>query len=271
VSGDRRGVLYPVRLPTFARLPPPDEVAAFVRWFWIPEWRIAPGRVSRQHVIAFPASNLVVEAHTVELAGPTTRRSHRDLSGSGWAVGALLLPAAVPAFTETPADLQGSTRTMDLPDLRARVAEAMNADTPDRHHRAVRAFASWLTATVPPPGPEAQLANAMAELIDSDPAVLRVEDVADRLHISARTVQRLARRYVGLPPLTMIRRRRLQEAAQQLRDDPSANLAELAAQLGYADQAHLSNDFSRVLGLTPSAYRSTAEAGAPEVSADPRP
>ena len=62
-------------------------------WFWIPRWNIAPGRTSRQHVLAFPASNLVVESASPEhprgrvgLAGPTTVRSHRDLSGQGWAV-----------------------------------------------------------------------------------------------------------------------------------------------------------------------------------------
>lgn len=258
VSRDRRGVLYPARLPTLVRLPPPEAVSSFVCWFWIPEWCIAAGRVSRQHLIAFPACNLVVEPDAVGLSGPATRRSYRDLTGTGWAVGALLRPAAVPSFTGTPADLQDTYQTVELPDLQARVADAMNgpADPPERHRLAVNAFADWLTASVPPPCPEAQLANAMAELIDSDPGVLRVEDVAGRLHVSTRTVQRLARRYVGLPPLTMIRRRRLQEAAQQLRIDPRTSLAQLAAHLGYADQAHLSTDFRAVLGFTPSAYRS---------------
>jgi AraC-like DNA-binding protein len=258
VSLDHRGVLYPARLPTFVRLPPPEAVASLVRWFWIPEWRIAAGRVSRQHLIAFPACNLVVEPHAVGLSGPTTRRSYRDLTGTGWAVGALLRPAAVSSFTRTPADLQDTYEAMDLPDLHVQVADAMNgpADPPKRHRLAVDAFAGWLSVTVPPPDPEARLANAMAELIDSDPGVLRVEDVASRMHLSTRTVQRLARRYVGLPPLTMIRRRRLQEAAQQLRIDPRTSLAALASQLGYADQAHLTTDFRTVLGFTPSAYRS---------------
>jgi hypothetical protein len=170
VSRDHRGVLYPARLPTFVRLPPPAEVAALVRWFWIPEWRIAAGRVSRQHLIPFPASNLVVEPHAVGLSGPATRRSHRDLTGTGWAVGALLRPAIVPIFTRVPADLQDTYEAVELPELQGRVADAMNgpADPPERHRLAVNAFAEWLTATVPPPGPEALLANAMAELIDSE-------------------------------------------------------------------------------------------------------
>jgi AraC-like DNA-binding protein len=254
VSHDLRGILYPARLPTFTRVPPPDGVASLVRWFWIPEWQIAPGRSSRQHLLPFPACNLVVEPDTVELSGPTTSRSHRDLTGTGWAVGALLRPAAIPHFAPDPAHLRDTSRIMDLPDLHTSVTDAMSGPA-DRHRRAVDAFAGWLAATVPEPDSEALLANALVELIDTDPEVLRVEDVAGRLHVSTRTVQRLARRYVGLPPLALIRRRRLQEAAQQLRTDPGLNLAALASQLGYADHAHLATDFRTVLGFTPSAYR----------------
>jgi AraC-like DNA-binding protein len=257
VDPAQRGILYPARLPTFVRLPPPEQVVALVRWFWIPEWRIAPGRTSRQQVIAFPACNLVVGPGEVELAGPTTRLSYRDLTGTGWVVGALLRPAAVPHFTVDPAALRDASLPLDLPELRSPVVAAMTgpAAAAQRHAEAVAAFAGWLAATVGPPSEEALLANALAELVDADPQVLRVEDIAARLHVSTRTVQRLARRYVGLPPLTMIRRRRLQEAAHLLRTAPGTDLAELAAQLGYADQAHLANDFRAVLGFTPSAYR----------------
>jgi len=70
-------------------------------------------RVSRQYLVAFPASNLVVEPHKVGLSGPSTRRSYRDLTGTGWAVGALLHPAAVPSFTGAPADLQDTYRAVE--------------------------------------------------------------------------------------------------------------------------------------------------------------
>lgn len=277
VTPDQRGILYPARLPTFARLAPPEAVSSLVRWFWIPEWRIAAGRTSRQHVIAFPACNLVIEPSGVVLTGPTTRRSHRDLTGTGWAVGALLRPAAVPFFAPDPERLRDSSRVLDLPDLQARVTDVMSrpADPPERHRLAVDAFAGWLAATVPPPVPEALQANAMAELVDTDPDVLRLEDVASRMHVSTRTVQRLARRYVGLPPLTMIRRRRLQEAAQRLRTDPSTSLAAVASQLGYVDQAHLATEFRTVLGFTPSSYRAdpshpAADADRGDVTVDPR-
>lgn len=85
--------------------------------------------------------------------------------------------------------------------------------------------------------------------------VVKVEQAASRLGVSARTPQRLARRYVGLPPGTMIRRRRLQEAAERLRNAPGTDIASVAADLGYADHAHLTADFRGVLGFTPSWYR----------------
>jgi AraC-like DNA-binding protein len=253
-------VLYPARLPTFDRLPAPDAVAQLVRWFWIPEWQIQPGRSSRQHLIAFPACNLVVEPDAVGLAGPTTGSSYRDLTGTGWAIGALLRPAAVPHFAADPAALRDTYQPVDQPVLHERVCRAMtgSGDRQTRHRRAVDAYTAWLAGTVSPPNREALLANAMAEAIDSDPTIRTVEDAAVRLSMSARSVQRLACRYVGLPPSTMIRRRRLQEAAERLRTDPDTTLAAVAADLGYSDHAHLANDFRSVLGLTLSTYRRRA-------------
>jgi AraC-like DNA-binding protein len=263
VSGEWRGILYPASLPTFTRLPAPERVAQLVRWFWIPEWRLEPGRVSRQEVIAFPACNLVVEPTHVGLAGPTTRRSTRDLAGSGWAVGALLLPAAVPQLGVEPGRLRDSYLPMDSPEiaeLRERVVSAMTAPSAPEQRRAaaVEAFADWVVDHVAPPDDEGRLANAVARLVDEDPEVLQVADLATSLGVSVRTVQRLASRYIGVPPSAMIRRRRLQDAAQRLREQPTTQLAALAAELGYADQAHLANDFRTVLGFTPSQYKGEA-------------
>jgi AraC-like DNA-binding protein len=255
-----RGVLYPARLPTFDRHPAPDPVARLVRWFWIPEWQIQPGRSSRQHLIAFPACNLVVEPDGVGLAGPATRSSYRDLTGTGWGVGALLRPAAVPHLVGDPAALRDTYRRVHLPGLHQRVSRAMTepADRRTRHRRAVDAFTAWLTAEVPPPDQEALLANTMATVIDADPAIRTVKDAAVRLGVSTRSLQRLAARYVGLSPLAMIRRRRLQEAAERLRTEPETTLAVVAADLGYSDHAHLANEFRAVLGLTLSGYREQA-------------
>lgn len=262
----RRGVLYPAELPTFRRLSPSPAVADLVRWFWIPEWDLPDGRASRQHLIAFPALNLVVErgdfapSGMVGLSGPTTRASHRDLSGRGWAVGALLRPAAVPRFVQDPQALADTYVALELSDLRGPVLTAMaeGGSDDERHRSAVDAFTRWLSDHGPVPDEEALLANRLADAIDRDPAVLRVRDAAERVGVSVRTAQRLTRRYVGFSPGAMIRRRRLQESAERLRLDETLDIATLAAELGYSDHAHLTRDFRATLGMTPSHYRREA-------------
>ncbi|MGH3689417.1 MAG: helix-turn-helix domain-containing protein [Microbacterium sp.] len=256
-----RGVLYPARLPQFHRLPAPSSVTGLVAWFWIPEWEIEPGRSSRQEIVAYPALNLVVDADAVTLSGATTRVSHRDLRGSGWAVGALLRPAAVAALIEDPPSLVDGERVLDdgmgVTELRAAVSSAMGSG--ERHReRAVAAFSGWLEERVGRARESALQANAIMDVLMGDGAALTPEEAATRLAVSVRTLQRMTHRHVGLSPAAMIRRRRLQEAAQRVREQPDADLASIAAELGYADHAHLTRDFQTVLGIAPRTYRSEA-------------
>ncbi|WP_336659794.1 AraC family transcriptional regulator [Leucobacter sp. USHLN153] len=256
---DQRGVLYPSRLPRFDRVPPKPRVAHAVRWFWIPEWNLPTGVESRQEVLPFPACNLVIDADGIELVGPQTRRSERVLTGSGWAVGALLLPAATLALAEKPSLLRDATHPVADPALHAEVVAAM-ADparpADERRADAVARFADWVTTRVPPTqlGDEAELANRLGVLLD-DPEITRVDQLPERLHASVRTLQRTADRAFGLSLSGMIRRRRLQEAAARLREQPEVSIAQLASELGYSDHAHFSTDFKAVLGVTPSDYR----------------
>lgn len=256
MPGSTRGTLYPDRLPAFYRLAPVRAAEPLVRWFWITRWSLPEGEVSRQDLISFPALNLVVENGMVGLAGPTTRADHTDLAGSGWAVGALLRPAAVPVFTSDPGSLRDGYDPFEAPDLYLGIEAAMANDTAEGRTVAAERFGAWLEARAGEPSEEALLANRLAELAE-DPGVRRVGTLAEQLAVSERTLQRLARTYIGLSPAALIRRRRLQEAAERLRDDPDADLAGLAAELGYTDQAHLTNEFAHVLGFTPARYRRT--------------
>lgn len=256
MAEDSRGVLYPARLPTFRRIPAPEHLAHLVRWFWIPRWRLPAGRTSRQTVLSFPASNLVVEADAVTVSGPTTACNHQDLTGSGWAVGALLRPAGVAALGVAPAALRDRQEPFDAPELAAAVTAAMTDPDPvAADAAAAERFAEWLAAQPAPPS-TALAANTLEDRVAADRQITRVTELAEALHLSVRQLQRLAHTYIGLPPLAVIRRYRLQEAAQRLREEPATPIAEVAADLGYADQAHLAADFRTLLGIRAGEYRS---------------
>lgn len=299
-----RGHLTPGPHATVVRLPAPDDVAHLVRQLWIPEWDLPAGERAEQLVLGYPASNVVVEPDGVALHGPTSRASTRVLTGRGWAVGALLRPAGVLLFTEHPADLLDGSAPVSAPGLRSAVAEAMagvgpagrrarpadplggtesvsapglrsaaagavaGAEPAGRHLRAASLLADHvraLAAEVPPSAArDGALANRMVDLLEAGTVARSPAGLARQLHVSERSLQRLAARFVGMPPQLLLRRRRLQEAAERMRADPAADLGALAAELGFADQSHLTREFRSVLGATPRGYgraRSGREGG----------
>jgi AraC family transcriptional regulator len=101
---------------------------------------------------------------------------------------------------------------------------------------------------------------AVRELVAAEPergaSLERIAAVVGR-HPSH--VAREFRRHYGQAIGAFARRRRLEEAAAELRA-PGRSLAEIAARAGFYDQAHFANLFRRVFGVTPSQYRRSARA-----------
>ena len=82
--------------------------------------------------------------------------------------------------------------------------------------------------------------------------------VAEQVSVSPRTLQRMFSQYVGASPLWVLRRYRLQDAASLIDAGEGGNLADLAASLGFADQAHFTRAFTALIGVPPSGYRAGA-------------
>jgi AraC-like DNA-binding protein len=84
---------------------------------------------------------------------------------------------------------------------------------------------------------------------------IRVDELAESLGISDRQLRRRFHQSVGYGPKTLdrvLRFRRLVAQAGAVAGGES-DLARVAADLGYADQAHMTRDCQRLSGLTPAA------------------
>ncbi len=139
--------------------------------------------------------------------------------------------------------------------LESGVREALGDDPadPERQQAAVVAVEEALPALLPV-DEEGLLVNAIVEYVEGDPEVQRVGQICDKFAITERTLQRLTARRIGLSPKWLIQRRRLHEAAERLREVERPDLARVAADLGYSDQAHFGRDFRAVTGLTPGEF-----------------
>ena len=249
--------------PPIGRYLPDADLTGLVRRHWMPVWSLPEGQTSVQRVLQYPVCLVVVDAHDAVLVGPGTGLSTRELRGSGWTVGTLLQPAAgflllrssVTAITDAAVPL-ASLDTVDG----ARLADAVRrhmvpAPGDERAQRAAAAAVEEHLRRLLPVDAEGELVNRLVEFTESHPHVRRVGQVCAELGLSERTLQRLTARRLGLTPKWLIQRRRLHEAASRLRRRSTAfDLAAVAGDLGYADQAHFIRDFAAVTGLTPGQF-----------------
>jgi AraC-like DNA-binding protein len=203
---------------------------------------------------------LAVEHRLADRDGVVSGLSTTRLAGQGWAVGVMLAPAAgyllagpVDAFTDRHVHLP-AVLGVGAEGLVERVRTVMADDPHDvTAHRTAMAAVEGALRRFLPVDPEGELVNAVVAHIEDDSDVLRVAQVCDRFSVSERALQRLVRRRLGLTPKWLVQRRRLQEAAERLRDGATTQ-AEIASALGYADQPHLIRDFARVTGMTPGQF-----------------
>ncbi len=105
----------------------------------------------------------------------------------------------------------------------------------------------------PRTGREPALARRVRDVLDRDVAgAPTLESIADELGAHATSLIRAFNREFGLPPHRYVTGRRVDHARRLLLDGMAP--AEVAATVGFHDQAHLTRHFRRTLGVTPAAY-----------------
>ncbi|HET6450501.1 MAG TPA: helix-turn-helix transcriptional regulator [Spirochaetia bacterium] len=240
------------------RFQPAEDLAAWIEAYWSVAWDLPAGRIYRQTNISHASINAAVEPEGVFLYGVPGRTFVRDMTGTGSVFGVKFRPGAFFPLYGAPVNrLTG--RRIPLVDVFGEKAAAWAGDVASASSNEERAAATdrfWRglrAATGAGSNPTA--ATLMAERIISDRSILSAEDAARAGGTTVRSLQRRFQREVGVGPKEVIRRFRLQEAAERLLRDPKAACGDIALELGYFDQAHFIRDFKAVVGVAPDVYR----------------
>lgn len=80
------------------------------------------------------------------------------------------------------------------------------------------------------------------------------ESIADQIGISADYLSECFRQELGLTPIAYIRRYRIHQACELLRNT-DLPITRIGMDVGFSESAHFSHTFQREMGLTPRAYR----------------
>ena len=245
--------------PPIHRYAPSEHLTSLVDRYWIPVWSLpAP---STQSTLQHPVCLVVVSDSYARLYGVARGRSSVTLEGDGWAVGTMFTPATGRlVLSRSVADLTDTWTELDdvLPAAHAglvgEVREAMAGDPHDpvAHADAIAAVERWLASYLPV-DEQGLLVNRLVTWLRDHPEVTRVDEVAVELGMTERSLQRLVVQRIGLSPKWLLQRRRLHDAVQALKAG-ATSLADVAATLGYTDQAHFTHDFRTVTGMTPGEY-----------------
>ena len=238
-----------------ARPGPPADLAMFIDCFWVVRWDLRGEPAYERAILPHPSVNLVFEARGAAVYGVDRKVFTRRLCGVGKTLGVRFRPGGFRPFYSAP-----------ISTLNDRVvpARAIFGPAADGTCAAVMAAAcdgemtdlaaGLLRGVSPRPDPVAEQVAGVVARIAADQGLRRVAQLADACGMSERRLQRLFADYVGVSPKWVMRRARLHEAALRADAEGEVDWAALAADLGYADQAHLTRDFTATLGIPPSRY-----------------
>ena len=80
------------------------------------------------------------------------------------------------------------------------------------------------------------------------------EEIANQVGISADYLTDCFRQELGITPITYIRRYRIRQACDLLRNTDQS-ITQIALAVGFSDGAHFTRTFQREMATTPRAYR----------------
>lgn len=235
----------------YREVAPPAELAAHV----LCAWRLVADDAPSERILPDGCLDLVhVEGGRLLVAGPDTGPASAARRSGSVTVGLRFRPGAAPAVLGVAAE-ELRNRRVPLEEIWNGVGAELDERLADAGSSAARlaVLAGAITHRLPDaPAPD-RLVAAAARRLHDDPRA-RVADLAAELALSERQLRRRFHVAIGYGPKMLARVMRLQRLlALAPRNDGLAGLA-LAA--GYADQAHMTAECTRLAGLPPAALLS---------------
>lgn len=207
---------------------------------------VAPDKPSVADVTPDGCTDLIWQSgYGAYVAGPDTGPAPAPMPPGTIVIGARFRPGAGGAALGIPLAAMRDQR-VDLAECLPALARELPGDLPaDAALEIVSAAAARLVVSGPPDGAVVHGARLLATH----------GSVAELSHTLGLSERQLLRRFdvaVGYGPKTLQRVLRFQRLMQRLAAaGPAADLADLAAETGYADQAHMTREVTRLAGTSP--------------------
>ena len=227
----------------YRELAPPAPLAQWLACGWISR------RAGTARVLPDGCVDVVWTGERLIVAGPATSAHVAGDAPGVPKVGVRFRVGAAESALGLPASELRDANPLAVDVVGGAVADRVAAvgDAPERVLVELTGAVAARLRDAPPADP---LVRAAARAL-ADPGA-RVESVAERVGMSERQLRRRFESAVGYGPKVLARVLRLQRFLTLAEAPASGGLARLAAEAGYADQAHLTRDSTALAGVTPS-------------------
>jgi|EndMetStandDraft_5_1072996.scaffolds.fasta_scaffold104056_3 AraC-like DNA-binding protein len=245
--------------PGYREHTPAPDLAPWIECFWTRGAGPAPSGAKTYRVLPDGCADVIFAiGRRVDgfVVGPMTHAIVVPAPGETRMVGVRFHPGAGGAFLSVPLRTLVDQRVaLDAiwtgsAEATERLAEASAAG------RAVDAFETELrarlqrAASIPSPR-----ARVLIQRLAAEPEGASVADMAARAGITRQHLRRVFEQHVGYGPKKLARILRLRRTLRLLDSRGAANLATVALDAGYYDQAHMNADFRDLAGCPPLASR----------------
>lgn len=196
------------------------------------------------------------QASPFSVTGPTSKATlFQSGAMRAWGIG--LLPLGWAKFIDAPAEdyadktIDGAADPASAP--LAALHDVLYAGKDAKVEREVAAINAFFRGQLAKAKPDNPLVQRAHEVL-VDPDLGTVQDMAERLNITSRTLDRLSRKIFGFAPKLLLRRQRFLRTLSENMLNPEQNWVS-TLDYQYYDQAHFGRDFKRFMGMSASKYK----------------
>lgn len=255
--GSHRGILdlaHATQNFDLHRYYPPEQLASFIEHYWIVRWDLRDRQPYTAQVLPHPAVNLAFTRERGWITGVTTGKYAYDLTGEGVVLGIQFRPGAFRPFLGKAVSAI-TDRVLPATDIFPCAGDAFRKTLlAGQSNQEIVAGGNAMLGEMPAPDANIDLVNEIIAYVRDERSLLQVAAIAKRFNIAERTLQHLFANYVGVGLKWVIRRYRLMDAAERADNEGTCNWTDVAHDLGYSDQSHFTNDFTRIVGRPPTEY-----------------
>lgn len=231
-----------------------DKLSTLVEQYWLVNWNLDSEHTHTQKNLPDPNPHLFFDGTRLKLLGPVSKVYEYQMQNSGGIVGVKLAIGALAEIINIPmselVDKELQPNSILQLDSCKIILQLQQVSTDEEAVEVLENNLSHLNRAL---SDKRKVVENIFQQIKHNNRVHTVDELADEVNLSVRTIQRYCQQYIGLSPKWLLRKYRLHQMLTEI-EQGNSDIMSLVERLDYTDQAHLIKDMTQMLGVTPKQY-----------------